>query len=87
MCLLMDNVKLMDLIHECNRLEDELSVLTEQAGQKESEISKLNVDIKELRIRIEQTRTNLADYQKRIADIDSNKIREQIEDWKEKKRD
>ena len=76
MCLLMDNVKLMDLIHECNRLEDELSVLTEQAGQKESEISKLNVDIKELRIRIEQTRTNLADYQKRIADIDSNKIRE-----------
>ena len=87
MCLLMDNVKLMDLIHECNRLEDELSVLTEQAGQKESEISKLNVDIKELRIRIEQTRTNLADYQKRIADIDSNKIREQIEDWKEKRRD
>ena len=87
MCLLMDNVKLMDLIHECNRLEDELSVLTEQAGQKESELSKLNVDIKELRIRIEQTRTNLADYQKRIADIDSNKIREQIEDWKEKKRD
>ena len=83
----MDNVKLMDLIHECNRLEDELSVLTEQAGQKESELSKLNVDIKELRIRIEQTRTNLADYQKRIADIDSNKIREQIEDWKEKKRD
>ena len=84
----MDNViDVQKLLHEHEELQKELSDLSEQAHQKQSVMSSLNAELEELHARINQIETKLVDCTKRLANIDGNKIREQIEDLKEKRRD
>ena len=77
----MDNVEdVQKLRHEYEELQKELSDLSEQANQKQSVMSSLDAELKELHARINQIKTKLVDCTKRISNIDDNKIREQIED-------
>ena len=86
----MDNVEdvnvedVQKLQHEYNDLQMELSDLEKQANEKESVMSSLNADLKELRMKIGEKSMTLKVLHERLANIDVKKIREQIE---EKRRD
>ena len=81
----MDNVAdVQKLQHEYNDLQMELSDLEKQVNEKESVMSSLNADLKELRMKIGEKSMMLKVCHERLANIDDKKIREQIE---EKRRD
>ncbi len=80
----MDIVNVQELMEESNRLQMELSDLEKQANEKESVMSSLNADLKELRMKIGEKSMMLKVCHERLANIDDKKIREQIE---EKRRD